>query len=69
MPDTDGTIIWRVSELERTRATKESVVNVSDDVKDLKGDIAGLKKILIATAISWAGGSAAFLIAVLELTK
>lgn len=58
-----------VDQLWRVKATKESVDNLKEDIAELKGEVRGLRRVLIVTAVSWAGGSGAFLIAVLQLTS
>lgn len=50
-------------------ATKESVQNLKMEVAAARSEIGGLRRVLIVTAVSWAGGSGAFLIAVLQLTS
>jgi|tagenome__1003787_1003787.scaffolds.fasta_scaffold18281375_2 1,4-dihydroxy-2-naphthoyl-CoA synthase len=71
----DQLIEWRfsevkedVQELKEKKASAESVVNLQNAVMDLRNEVQGLRRVLIATALTWAIGTGGFLLAVLQLT-
>lgn len=69
----EGSLIaWRLGQVEKEideKAGKDEMQALKESLRDLKEEVAGLRKVLIAAAISWAAGSGAFLLAVLELAR
>lgn len=57
-----------VDRLWKMKASKEVQDRIREDISEMKEEVRGLRRVLIVTAVSWAGGSAGFLIAVLQLT-
>lgn len=67
---------WRLGRLEdemKTKAAKEEVQRVENDVKEdfgrLLNEVDGMKKAMWAVAGSWLVGSGMFLLAVLEFAR
>lgn len=56
-----------VVKLEAGKASTESVTTIQAAIKDLKEEVAGLRRVLIVTALTWAIGTGTFLVAVLAL--
>lgn len=73
MPPTNGVAATldylqrQVTELKSEKASKETVENIEEGLKELKNSFESLKRILITVALSWVAGTGMFLMAVLAL--